>query len=266
MLKIVSPASSSIQRRLLRTEWVPFLTPSPFWEEETTKRRKNARAKWNKRICVARIQEIHRDLHEMAESRGNNALTSSNWKEDDHLGRLGSVSPSTAEEAVLRHRSSRSDRNFVRTYCDQKQWRMSTILVIAALCLLFGVATSAGSYVCPMKCTCLDQYVQCSRKNLETAPSDVPKYAEFLWVLLLIIFSPPLRFFPIFNLSVSDNFDKLSGHNITIIQSTIMCRCRIRSTKCLLRANKIIKLESGSLSWLFWCDIWTTQVSPDDKK
>lgn len=34
--------------------------------------------------------------------------------------------------------------------------------------------------VCPMKCACLDSYIQCTKLNLATAPSRVPKWAEFL--------------------------------------------------------------------------------------
>lgn len=34
--------------------------------------------------------------------------------------------------------------------------------------------------VCPMKCACLDSFIQCTKENLETAPSRVPKWAEFL--------------------------------------------------------------------------------------
>lgn len=34
--------------------------------------------------------------------------------------------------------------------------------------------------VCPVKCACLDSYVQCTKLNLEIAPSRVPKWAELL--------------------------------------------------------------------------------------
>lgn len=34
--------------------------------------------------------------------------------------------------------------------------------------------------ICPIKCACLDSYIQCTKLNLITAPSRVPKWAEFL--------------------------------------------------------------------------------------
>lgn len=69
-------------------------------------------------------------------------------------------------------------------------WRLAQLAsVVALLCIgsLSGVSATApedliddAGGVCPMKCACLDSYIQCTKENLATAPSRVPKWAEFL--------------------------------------------------------------------------------------
>lgn len=61
-----------------------------------------------------------------------------------------------------------------------------TIAVLLLLLLSTTTTFSAAAFpqddegVCPVKCACLDSYVQCTKLNLERAPSRVPKWAEFL--------------------------------------------------------------------------------------
>lgn len=81
--------------------------------------------------------------------------------------------------------------------CRSQMWSSATIKVICAILLLL-VAAAQGidpqnrirrevlngeledEGICPMKCACLDSYIQCVKVNLAIAPSRIPKWVESL--------------------------------------------------------------------------------------
>lgn len=72
-----------------------------------------------------------------------------------------------------------------------QMWRLgATIKVICAILLLVAVSAEGidpvlsgdveDEGICPMKCACLDSYIQCIKVNLAIAPSRIPKWVESL--------------------------------------------------------------------------------------
>lgn len=69
-------------------------------------------------------------------------------------------------------------RTFAKTFC----WTLLVLLLAISRSCVSGqeLEINQDDGVCPIKCACLDSYVQCTKLNLEIAPGRVPKWAEFL--------------------------------------------------------------------------------------
>lgn len=178
--------------------------------------RRRRRTRWNKRICRAWIginswsllPTDRKEMEEMMMMPRKRRTGSSETPNGEFLYNSGRRTPSTEsshyhQKKLQRRRRSCDNQdptlmlfpskatkitNTKRqtAYYDQL-WRLARLASIMALLFIGSVAgVSAediiddGGGVCPMKCACLDSYIQCTKENLATAPSRVPKWAEFL--------------------------------------------------------------------------------------
>lgn len=84
------------------------------------------------------------------------------------------------------------------------------LFTITAVVFFVGISLQSENNECPQKCDCLEQYVDCSKKNLVSAPR-IPKWVEQL----------DLSYNKL-NQSVSDNFEELSLLKILKLDKNIL--------------------------------------------
>jgi hypothetical protein len=54
------------------------------------------------------------------------------------------------------------------------------IVIDVIICMTFMAGTRTESSDCPVKCSCLGSFVDCSKQGLTKVPSDLPSWMETL--------------------------------------------------------------------------------------